>query len=128
MDLTIQAMSGVMATTGFTDGPPVRTPTPPTSDPGRSPSRSGQKALVIGGTGPSGPDVVHGLLNRGFDTTIFHAGVHEVPLPGEVRHIHGDPHFRETITEALGNSEFDVVIAQYCDLRPDRDSNAGSTA
>ena len=25
MDLTIQAMSGVMATTGFTDGPPVRT-------------------------------------------------------------------------------------------------------
>lgn len=64
------------------------TPTPLTSDPARPPDRSGQKALVIGGTGPSGPDVVHGLLNRGFDTTIFHAGTHEVPLPGEVRHIH----------------------------------------
>jgi len=84
-----------------------------TSDPARPPGRSGQKALVIGGTGPSGPDVVHGLLERGFDTTIFHAGAHEVPLPDEVRHVHGDPHFPETIAEALGNSEFDVVIAQY---------------
>jgi len=56
---------------------------------------------------------VHGLLERGFDTTIFHAGTHEVSLRGEVRHIHGDPHFPETIAQALGNSEFDVVIAQY---------------
>ncbi len=93
------------------------TPTPPTSDPGRPAGRDGQKARVIGGTGPSGPDVVHGLLNRGFDTTIFHTGTHEVPLPGEVRHIHSDPHFPETIAEALGGSEFDVVIAQYGRLR-----------
>ena len=56
---------------------------------------------------------MHGLLERGFGTTIFHAGTHETPLPDEVRHVHGDPHFRETIAEALGNSEFDVVIAQY---------------
>jgi hypothetical protein len=60
---------------------------------------------------------VRGLLDRGFDTTIFRAGTHEVPLAGEVRHIHGDPHFPETIAEALGNSEFDVVIAQYGRLR-----------
>jgi nucleoside-diphosphate-sugar epimerase len=79
--------------------------------------RSGEQALVIGGTGPSGPDVVHGLLKRGFETTVFHGGVHEVPLPDGVRHIHGDPHFRETIAEALGNLEFDVVIAQYGRLR-----------
>jgi hypothetical protein len=78
------------------------TRTPQTSDPDRPHGRSGQKALVIGGTGPSGPDVVHGLLERGFDTTIFHAGAHEVPLPSEVRHVHGDPHFPETIAEALG--------------------------
>ena len=79
--------------------------------------RSGRRALVVGGTGPSGPDVVHGLLHRGFETTIFHGGTHEVPLPDEVRHIHGDPHFPETIAEALGDSEFDVVIAQYGRLR-----------
>jgi hypothetical protein len=60
---------------------------------------------------------VHGLLEREFDTTIFHAGAYEVPLPGEVCHIHGDPHFPKTIAEALGNSEFDVVIAQYGRLR-----------
>jgi nucleoside-diphosphate-sugar epimerase len=93
------------------------TRTPPTSDLSLPPRRDGQKALVIGGTGPSGPDVVRGLLDRGFDTTIFHAGTHEVPLPSEVRHIHGDPHFPETIAEALGGSGFDVVIAQYGRLR-----------
>jgi nucleoside-diphosphate-sugar epimerase len=99
------------------------TPTRRTSNPGdrrgrsRPPDRSGEKALVIGGTGPSGPDVVRGLLQRGFETTIFHGGTHEVPLPEEVRHIHSDPHFRETIVEALGSLEFDVVIAQYGRLR-----------
>jgi nucleoside-diphosphate-sugar epimerase len=80
-------------------------------------SRTGGRALVVGGTGPSGPDVVRGLLGRGFETTIFHGGTHEVPLPDEVRHIHGDPHFPETIAEALGKAEFDVVIAQYGRLR-----------
>ena len=78
---------------------------------------SSRRALVVGGTGPSGPDVVRGLLRRGFETTIFHGGSHEVPLPDEVRHIHGDPHFPETIAEALGDAEFDVVIAQYGRLR-----------
>lgn len=74
-------------------------------------------ALVVGGTGPTGPDVVNGLLGRGFDVTIFHGGFHEAEFAGEVRHIHGDPHFRETIEEALGDTEFDVVIAQYGRLR-----------
>lgn len=62
----------------------------------------------MGRTTPSGPDVVRGLLERGFETTIFHGGAHEVPLPDEVRHVHGDPHFPETIAEALGDSEFEV--------------------
>ena len=45
------------------------------------------KVLVVGGTGPSGPHVVQGLLERGHDVTILHRGVHEpaglpdVPLP-----------------------------------------------
>jgi nucleoside-diphosphate-sugar epimerase len=80
-------------------------------------NRGARRALVVGGTGPSGPDVVHGLLRRGFETTIFHSGSHEVPLPDEVRHTHGDPHFPETIAEALGDAEFDVVIVQYGRLR-----------
>ena len=80
-------------------------------------SGSGRQAMVVGGTGPTGPDVVAGLLDRGYRTTIFHSGKHEVPLPGDVEHIHGDPHFPETIADALGSRAFDVVILQYGRLR-----------
>ncbi|MFH1486398.1 MAG: NAD-dependent epimerase/dehydratase family protein, partial [Chloroflexota bacterium] len=51
------------------------------------------KALVIGGTGPTGPYIVEGLLKRGYDVAILHRGTHEIPLPTEVEHIHNDPHF-----------------------------------
>ncbi|MEU6008332.1 NAD-dependent epimerase/dehydratase family protein [Streptomyces sp. NPDC047453] len=71
------------------------------------------KVLVVGGTGPTGPHVVQGLLNRGHDVTLFHRGVHEPPGLPEVRHIHGDPHFRETIEEALSGEQFDVVACMY---------------
>ncbi len=56
------------------------------------------KALVIGGTGPTGPFLVQGLLHRGYDVTILHRGTHEVAeIPPEVEHIHADPHFRDTL-------------------------------
>jgi nucleoside-diphosphate-sugar epimerase len=71
------------------------------------------RALVVGGTGPSGPHVVSGLLERGFDVSIFHRGVHEPVDLGDVRHIHGDPHFVDTIDAALGSETFDVVVAMY---------------
>ncbi len=74
-------------------------------------------ALVVGGTGPTGPFIVNGLLERGYDVSIFHGGFHEVDFAGEVTHIHGDPHFPETIRESLGRETFDVVIAQYGRLR-----------
>jgi nucleoside-diphosphate-sugar epimerase len=71
-----------------------------------------KRALLVGGTGPTGPRVVEGLLERGFDVEIFHRGTHEVDLP-PVRHIHGDPHFRESIEERLGSSHYELVIASY---------------
>lgn len=74
-------------------------------------------ALVVGGTGPTGPLVVNGLLERGYEVSIFHGGFHEVEFSGPVRHIHGDPHFPETIDEALGREEFDLTVAQYGRLR-----------
>jgi len=71
------------------------------------------RALVVGGTGPTGPHVVDGLVLRGHDVTILHRGVHEaVGLP-EVEHIHADPHFRESIDEALSSRTFDIVVAMY---------------
>ena len=76
------------------------------------------RALVVGGTGPTGHFIVNGLLARGYDVAIFHRGTHEIPeIPPCVEHIHGDPHFRETIDEALRGRGFDLVVATYGRVR-----------
>ena len=75
------------------------------------------RSLVIGGTGPTGPLVVQGLRERGYRVTILHRGTHEVELPSDVEHIHGDAHFAETLAEALGPRTFDLVLAMYGRLR-----------
>lgn len=75
-------------------------------------------ALVIGGTGPTGPTVVGGLLERGYDVTILHGGHHELAeLPDSVPHIHADPHFPATLADAVAGRTFDLVVAQYGRLR-----------
>jgi len=70
-------------------------------------------ALVIGGTGPTGPYIVNGLIDRGYQVTIFHSGSHEVEFKQEVEHIHNDPHFRETFGQAIGKRSWDLVIFSY---------------
>ena len=75
------------------------------------------KALVIGGTGPTGPFVVEGLINRHYEVATFHRGTHEVELPESVEHIHGDPHFIETLEKGLGTRTFDLVVSMYGWLR-----------
>lgn len=79
---------------------------------------SHRTALVVGGTGPTGPLVVNGLIERGYDVTILHTGRHETELIGpEVRHIHTDPFDGEAATGALGSESFDLVVAMYGRLR-----------
>lgn len=86
------------------------------------------RALVVGGTGPTGHFIVNGLRDRGFRVTIFHRGTHEIPeTPDEVEHIHGDPHFRETISEAIGTRTFDLVVATYGRIRHVAEAMAGRT-
>ena len=75
------------------------------------------KALVIGGTGPTGPHLVQGLLERGYETTMLHRGVHEPPGLPDLPHIHADPHFPETLRDAVGDSHFDVIVATYGRLK-----------
>ena len=75
------------------------------------------KALVIGGTGPTGPIVVEGLIRRGYQVTILHSGKHEVDFPSPVEHIHGNAHFPKALKAALGARTFDLVIAMYGRLR-----------
>lgn len=86
-----------------------------------------REALVVGGTGPTGPYVISGLLDRGYEVTAFHGGFHEADLPEDVRHLHGDPHFPDTIKEALGDRSYDVVLAQYGRLKHIVDHFRGRT-
>jgi len=75
------------------------------------------KALVIGGTGPSGPYTVNGLLERGYEVTVLHGGQHEVEFARPLEHIHTDPHFEETLRPALEGRRFDLVLATYGRMR-----------
>ena len=86
------------------------------------------KALLVGGTGPTGPHLAQGLLDRGYEVTLFHRGMHELPDLPPIEHIHGDPHFRETIEEALRGRAFDLVLATYGRIRHLADVLAGRCA
>lgn len=75
-------------------------------------------ALVIGGTGPTGPHVVNGLVERGFTVSILHTGRHESPdIPAELEHVHTDPFDAEVTGQALGDREFDLGVVMYGRLR-----------
>ena len=76
------------------------------------------KALVIGGTGPTGPFLINGLIAQGYDVSMMHRGTHDSDkIPETVPRIIGDPHFRETLAEALGDRRFDLIIATYGRIR-----------
>jgi len=74
------------------------------------------RALVIGGTGPTGIHVVRGLVDRGYEVTIMHRGLHErAETPPQVVHLHHDPYDADDLRSALGATTFDVVVR---DVRP----------
>ncbi len=76
--------------------------------------------LVVGGTGPTGPFVVNGLVARGHLVTILHTGRHEVdelPPSEVVAHWHADPFDRRSFSDALDGRTFDVVLVMYGRLR-----------
>ena len=74
-------------------------------------------ALVIGGTGPTGPWIVNGLIDRAYVVAVLHSGRHEVDFKTPVEHIHADPHFEATLREAIGGRSWDLVVASYGRLR-----------
>jgi nucleoside-diphosphate-sugar epimerase len=86
------------------------------------------KALIIGGTGPTGHFIVNGLLRRGYDVAMLHTGRHEVAeIPANVEHIHTDPFSEPALREALGHRNFDLTIAAYGRLRRIAEVMAGRT-
>ena len=83
------------------------------------------KVLVVGGTGPTGRYLVPGLMERGYDVTILHRGVHEPDDLPEVRHLHADPNFGTELARATAGMEFDIVLAMYGRLSEVADIFAG---
>lgn len=72
-----------------------------------------RSALVVGGTGPTGPAIVRGLLDAGYRVTILHRGLHEPPELPVVQHVHADPFDAASLKDALSGRSFDVVMAMY---------------
>ena len=76
------------------------------------------KALVVGGTGPTGPYILEGLKKRGYEVTMYHRGLHEPDdLPEVAHHQHGDPFNLDTLKEHFSRAKFDLVISMYGRLR-----------
>ena len=76
------------------------------------------RALVVGGTGPTGPYVVRGLRQRGYSVTMVHTGRHERDeVPADVTHVHTDPFDRGLLEPALDGATFDVGLVMYGRLR-----------
>ena len=60
------------------------------------------KALLIGGTGPTGPHIIRGLLDRGYAVTMLNRGSRDSDaIPPEVERLIGDPHFPDTLGQRL---------------------------
>ena len=84
------------------------------------------KALIIGGTGPTGPGVIQGLCDRGYTTTILHSGRHEPPeIPEAVEHIHTDAYDPAKVEAALSGRTFDLAVVTYGRLRRNAEILAG---
>ncbi len=71
------------------------------------------KALLVGGTAATGAHIVNELVVQGFDVTVYHRGAHETPMRHEVTHIHGDPHFAESVERDLAGMTWDVAVVTY---------------
>jgi nucleoside-diphosphate-sugar epimerase len=83
------------------------------------------RALVIGGTGPTGPAVVNGLLDRAYEVSVLHSGLHEVEFSANVEHLHADPNYEEPLRQILAKRDFDIAVGMYGRARIVADVLAG---
>lgn len=87
------------------------------------------RALVIGGTGPTGHLIVNGLIARGYEVEIAHRGTHEVEeIPPEVVHHHFDPYDPALLGEFFAARRYDLCLAMYGRLRAIAELSAGRVA
>ena len=71
--------------------------------------RGDRRALVLGGSVFVGKRLVGALQSAGYDVTVLNRGKTPTQLPVGVEHLVADRTDMDTMREALGNSEWDVV-------------------
>ena len=68
------------------------------------------RALIIGGTRNLGPSIVHALLQRGHDVTVFNRGQTAGDLPLQVERLRGDRTDPAQLAAAVGRRTFDLIV------------------
>jgi nucleoside-diphosphate-sugar epimerase len=82
------------------------------------------RIFVVGGTVFIGPSVVRQLAASGHQVAIFHRGEHEIELPADVVHIHGERDRIGDHREAIAAFAPEVVV----DMRAMTEAQARATA
>jgi nucleoside-diphosphate-sugar epimerase len=81
-------------------------------------------SLVIGGTRNLGPSIVRALLDRGHQVSVLNRGQTADDLPREVERLRADRSDRNQLKQALGRSEFDLVVDTTLYNGPDAEAVA----
>ncbi len=89
----------------------------------------GKRALVVGGTGPTGVHIVNFLLAAGHEVTVFSSGAHDegATFAGDVERIYGNARDDESVRSTIAQREWDVAICTYGRLRMLATELAGKT-
>ena len=77
------------------------------------------KALFIGGTGTISSACSQLAAARGIDLTLLNRGQSTRPIPQGAHVLHGDIRDPDSVTQALGNLTFDVVV-NWLNYTPDQ--------
>lgn len=78
------------------------------------------RILVVGGTGFSGPHVVHRLISMGHEVVLLHRGQTEADLPDGVQHILGEREHLEDLTDVFRRFAPQIVL----DMIPSTEQHA----
>lgn len=87
------------------------------------------RALVVGGTGPTGVHIVNFLIQGGCEVTVFNSGKHDsgVEFASDVERVYGNPRDEESVSQSIGAREWDVAICTYGKLTMLANQLAGKT-
>lgn len=69
--------------------------------------------LMVGGGAATGRAILEELSGRDLDITLLNRGGHNEGLDPDLELIRADPHFRDSIHEALGQRRWDIAVVTY---------------